>query len=116
MKHSLFAPRGSTRDHSARAAEITQLPFIVIGAALSLLTVVPSAAASDSEDRKAVAELDVAYQKAVEQNDAKTMDRILADNFVVVDGYGKAWTKAELIQDAKSGMRPRRADHERGRL
>ena len=77
--------------------------IIVLGMALNLLAVAPPAAASDSEDRKAVGALDVAYQKAVEQNDATTMDGILADNFVVVDGYGKAWTKAELIQDAKSG-------------
>jgi ketosteroid isomerase-like protein len=88
---------------NVRSATTTQLPIIVLGTALTLLAVAPPAAASDSEDRKAVAALDVAYQKAVEQNDATTMGRILADNFVVVDGYGKAWTKTELIQDAKGG-------------
>ena len=77
--------------------------FVVLAAAVKLLTVISPAAASDPEDRKAVAALDAAYQRAVEQNDAKTMARILADDFVVVDGYGKAWTKAELIDDAKSG-------------
>ena len=96
-----------SRDHCVRDRDLrwgtVLLSFVVQGAALSLLTSASPAAATDSEDREAVATLDVAYQKAVEQNDAKTMARILADDFVVIDGYGKAWTKVDLVDDAKSG-------------
>jgi ketosteroid isomerase-like protein len=59
--------------------------------------------ASEAEDRQALADLDTRYQKAVAQNDAKTMAEILADDFVLVEGDGKRSTKADLVNDAKSG-------------
>jgi ketosteroid isomerase-like protein len=59
--------------------------------------------ASVAEDQQALADLDTKYQKAVEQNDAKTMAEILADDFVLVEGDGKRSTKADLVDDAKSG-------------
>ena len=59
--------------------------------------------ASVVEDRQTLADLDTKYQKAVEQNDAKTMAEILADDFVLVEGDGKRSTKADLVNDAKSG-------------
>lgn len=60
-------------------------------------------AGSATDDRNTVAALDTEYQKAVQQNDTKTMARILADDFVVIGGDGHRWTKADLLQDAKSG-------------
>jgi len=36
-----------------------------------------------------VAALDTEYQAAVKANDVATMDRILADDFVLVTGLGK---------------------------
>jgi ketosteroid isomerase-like protein len=102
MRRSSPFTRRAMRDCYIGTGTI-RLSLIVLGAVLNLLTVGSRAAASDSEDRNAVAALDVAYQKAVEQNDAKTMARILADDFVVIDGYGKAWTRADLVEDAKSG-------------
>ena len=59
--------------------------------------------ASDADDQKIVAALDTKYQKAVEQNDGKTMAEILADDFTLVEGDGKRSTKADLVDDAKSG-------------
>ncbi len=59
--------------------------------------------ASEAEDRQTLADLDTKYQKAVEQNDAKIMADILADDFVLVEGDGKRSTKADLLNDAKSG-------------
>jgi ketosteroid isomerase-like protein len=59
--------------------------------------------ASEAEARQTLADLDTKYQKAVEQNDAKTMAEILADDFVLVEGDGKRSTKADLVDDAKSG-------------
>ena len=59
--------------------------------------------ASEAEDRQTLADLDTKYQKAVEQNDAKVMAEILADDFVLVEGDGKRSTKADLVNDAKGG-------------
>ena len=78
---------------------------ILAGLAIALLmaaSAVPAAASAD-DDRKVLAALDTEYQKAVETNDAKTMARILADDFVLVEGDGKRSTKADLVNDAKSG-------------
>jgi Domain of unknown function (DUF4440) len=46
--------------------------------------------------------LDTQYQAAVEKNDADTMDRILADDFVLVTGLGKTYTKTDLLKSARS--------------
>lgn len=71
--------------------------------ALVLASLVPSfARATVADDQRAVAALDTQYQKAVEENDAATMDRILADDFVLVTGRGVVYTKADLLRDARS--------------
>lgn len=66
------------------------------------LTFVPTgsgaAAASDAET---VAALDTEYQAAVGRNDADTMDRILADDFVLVLGNGTVATKPDLLKEAR---------------
>jgi ketosteroid isomerase-like protein len=54
-----------------------------------------------AEDEKAVAALDTQYQAAVAKNDAATMDRILADDFILVTGRGKVFTKADLLAEAR---------------
>ena len=59
--------------------------------------------ASAADDEKAVAGLDTEYQAAVKRNDATTMDRILADDFVLVTGSGKVYNKADLLAEARSG-------------
>lgn len=50
-----------------------------------------------------IAALDIKYQSAVEANDADTMSRILADDFVLVTGRGKTYSKADLVSEARSG-------------
>jgi ketosteroid isomerase-like protein len=59
--------------------------------------------ASEAQDRQTLADLDIKYQKAVEQNDTKVMAEILADDFVLVEGDGKRSTKADLVNGAKGG-------------
>ena len=54
--------------------------------------------ASSEEDAKTVAALDTKYQAAVKSNDAATMDQILADDFVLVNGRGGVSSKADLIE------------------
>jgi ketosteroid isomerase-like protein len=77
-----------------------------VGAAL-LLAATPAyrTSASAAEDtKKAVAALDTEYQAAVENNDASTMARILADDFILVTGSGKVYTKTDLLKEAQSGQ------------
>jgi ketosteroid isomerase-like protein len=59
--------------------------------------------ASEPDDQKIVAALDAKYQAAVKINDATTMASILADDFVLVTGSGKTYTKEDFVQDARSG-------------
>ncbi|MGA9839960.1 MAG: nuclear transport factor 2 family protein [Thermoplasmata archaeon] len=55
-----------------------------------------------NEDAATVAGLDTEYQAAVARNDVRTMDRILADDFVLVVGSGKVFTKSDLLEEARS--------------
>jgi ketosteroid isomerase-like protein len=56
-----------------------------------------------ADDRNLVAALDTQYQTAVKKNDAATMDRILADDFTLVTGSGQTYTKADLLDEARTG-------------
>lgn len=60
-------------------------------------------ASADTGDAKLVAALDAEFQAAVKVNDAATMDRILADDYELVTGSGKTYTKSDLIDDARNG-------------
>lgn len=76
------------------------LGIVLVGA---LLAFVPFASSGNSvDDAKTVAALDTKYQAAVKNNDATTMDGILAQDFAVVTGSGKVYTKADLIQMARA--------------
>jgi hypothetical protein len=54
-------------------------------------------------DDQNVAALDSRYQAAVKENDAATMDLILADDFVLVTVSGKTYGKSDLLAEARSG-------------
>ncbi len=96
--HAVAAPRRPIRSAWA--------PFLFGALALVGLPLRSTLAAGNSTatDQKFISALDKEYQKAVEKNDALTMTRILADDYVLVDGNGKSYTKADLVDDAKSGM------------
>jgi ketosteroid isomerase-like protein len=78
----------------------TVVPGMLAVAALIALN---GASALAAGEEKIVAALDTQYQAAVQKNDVATMDKILADNFVLVTGSGKTYTKADLLKDARSG-------------
>jgi ketosteroid isomerase-like protein len=59
--------------------------------------------ASTEDDRKSVAALDTEYQAAVKRNDVDTMNKILADDFVLVTGSGRTYTKRDMIEGAREG-------------
>jgi ketosteroid isomerase-like protein len=53
-------------------------------------------------DKAAIAALDTQYQAAVKNNDAVTMERFLDDDFILVTGSGKTYSKADLLEEARS--------------
>jgi ketosteroid isomerase-like protein len=69
---------------------------------LAIAMVGPGAASGANDDAKVVADLDTAYQAAVESNDWQTMDRILHPDFVLVIGNGTTFTRAQLIDSARN--------------
>ena len=71
-------------------------------AAFGLLFAASCGHASPEQDRAAVAALDTKYQAAVKVNDAATMDAILADDFVLVTGKGKTFSKSDLLERARA--------------
>lgn len=75
---------------------------VVLGV-LAAMTLVERRVSAAEDNRTVVAALDTEYQAAVKKNDAATMDRILADDFVLVTASGKTYTKADLIREARSG-------------
>jgi len=54
------------------------------------------------DDEASLAALDTEYQAAVKANDAVTMDRILADDFILVTGRGTVFTKEDLLTSARN--------------
>jgi len=55
-----------------------------------------------SDVEEIIAALDTEYQAAVKNNDAATMDRILADDFILVTGRGKVYHKTDLLETANN--------------
>lgn len=54
-------------------------------------------------DSEIVAAIDIEYQALVERNDWQGMDRILHKDFMLVLGNGTVVSRAELVEEAKSG-------------
>lgn len=75
--------------------------FSALFIALAAAAVALPLHATPAQDQADVAALDTAYQAAVKANDAGAMDRILADDFVLVTGKGKAYSKADLLKAAR---------------
>ena len=69
--------------------------------ALASLAALASGATNTEEIEKIVAKLDTEYQAAVKANDAAAMDRILADDMVLITGRGSVFTRADLLKDAR---------------
>ncbi len=79
--------------------------LVVVTSFVAGILVAPAdhAFAADNDARSTVAALDSEYQLAVKNNDAATMDRILGDDFVLVTGRGKTYSKEDLLKDARAG-------------
>src|SRR6266851_9173495 len=81
-----------------RGSEMKTLSMYVAIILLTVPCVIPKTLGDN--DKTTVAKLDAEYQAAVKRNDAATMDRILADDFALVTGKGRIYTKADLLKEA----------------
>ena len=81
---------------------MTHRTAVVWVSGVALLAATAIGAQQPRDDKAVVAKLDIEYQAAVKANDVATMSRILADDFVLVNGRGQAFTKADLLKSAAS--------------
>jgi ketosteroid isomerase-like protein len=72
-----------------------------IAAALAFPLMVAPALANADDDRRTVAALDIAYQAAVERNDADAMAAILHKDMILILGTGAVHTGDELVRWAR---------------
>ena len=90
----------------------TQRKTLLAALAVAALTAAPRRAqAGAAEDRETLARLDLDYQAAVERNDADAMALLLAEDFALVLGDGRTYTRADLLDWART----RTVDYERQR-
>lgn len=61
-----------------------------------------AAGANSIADQNTVAALDTEYQRAIKNNDADTMARILSDDFVLLVGTGQTYSKPDLLNMART--------------
>jgi uncharacterized protein (TIGR02246 family) len=99
----VFTPSAAAKMTADRRSLYLSL-WLLLATGLALAVVAGLAArranASPADDRQTVSALDEEYQAAVKKNDAATMARILADDFVLVTSSGKVYTKADMLKDA----------------
>ena len=81
----------------------TYLYFLLPALAIVIAGFVASrgASAAKVDDAAVLAALDTDYQRAVESNDWRSMDRILHADFVLVLGDGRSFNRAQLIESAR---------------
>jgi ketosteroid isomerase-like protein len=91
----------SLLSHYTHVEQCSKSTLLVLAIAALVLIAPAKANAFPGDDAKAVAALDTQYQAAVKVNDVATMNRILADDFVLVTGRGAVATKADLLKEAR---------------
>jgi ketosteroid isomerase-like protein len=79
-------------------------PLLGLLAAGFAFALVPAVAAT-ADDARIVAALDTEFQLAVKNNDAATIERIQADDMILVLGNGRTATKADHVNNAKNATR-----------
>jgi len=77
-------------------------PIVVIAVALWLGASLAWAQSSDANDGARVLALDNSWNRALETNDIKALDMLLADNFVSIDIDGSLETKREFLASLKA--------------
>jgi ketosteroid isomerase-like protein len=103
MMQSLF--KGRARGYATAVAAAAVAAVVAATAAPTIGASADTTGTSQKHPRSAaeiVAATDVKYQAAVKTNDVRTIARILTDDFVIVTGKGSVFTKADVLNDAKT--------------
>jgi ketosteroid isomerase-like protein len=101
---ALAKPPSSLRLAAAtKPQQHSEEPSVVTGTNAQSPASVESAPANSKtdDDARTVAALDSEYQAAVKTNDAGTIDRILADDFALVQGSGQTLSKTDVLNRAR---------------
>ncbi len=77
-------------------------PLAVVAIALCIGASLAWGQSSDSVDGARVLALDNSWNRALETNDTKALDMLLADNFVSIDIDGSMQTKREFLTSLKT--------------
>ena len=81
--------------------------ILILGMALGFGVWAMAQTSSQSEDGAHVLALDNSWNRALETNDTRALDMLLADGFVSIDIDGSMQTKGEFLGSLKtSGYRP----------
>ena len=76
---------------------------LLVAALFAMTIPTPGRAADDSDAEKQVASLAKQSKEATVKGDTKTLDAILADDFVVINPFGELETKAVNLKWLKDG-------------
>jgi len=76
-------------------------PFLVLATALWLVVCVAAQTSPQSDEGALVQALDNSWNRALETNDTKALDLLLADSFVSIDIDGSMQTKDEFLASLK---------------
>jgi ketosteroid isomerase-like protein len=98
MRAIEFSSRSQRRISVGASRAVLKLAPRVVAVSVSLLA---SAQAAPMDERDVVAKLDTEFQAAVKVNDVHTLERILAEDMILVLGNGSTNTRAELLQEAR---------------
>ncbi len=88
--------------HTMAYRSLLRHSLVPIAIAWMIASGAACAADDAADDAAIVAALDVEYQAAVKNSDAATMAKILADDFALVSGSGKTFSKNDLLAEARN--------------
>jgi len=77
-------------------------PIVILASALWLAVGLAQAQAAQSDEGAHILALDNSWNRALETNDTKALDLLLADTFVSIDIDGSMETKREFLASLKS--------------
>lgn len=89
---------------SSNSCRMTRTRFTAVAAILTLMLIAAPAGANPEADQRAVAELDTAYQAAVERNDADAMAAIMHEDMILVLGDGSVHTRDDVLNWARQRL------------
>lgn len=84
----------------SRRVAATVLSALVLSASLGLLT---SGQVRDDQAKRDVEQMEKEWREAWIRGDATALDRIHADDYLVINNLGQLHTKAQVMADVRAG-------------